>query len=105
MDFHHVLPGVGVGGAHQGEENLVQDVSLGIKEVPQVEAVGLPGGAGAAGAEEPAGDGFGFGAGEAHDADARLSGRRGDGGDGVPRLGPGHSDSELSPWRSFFRMG
>jgi len=105
VNFHHILPGVGMGSPHEGEQNFVEHVTLGIKDVPQVKAVGLPNSAGAARAKNAARDGLGFGAAKPHDADARLSRRRGDGRNGVPRRGPDHGESALSSWKSFFRTG
>ena len=46
VDLHHVLPGVGVGGLHPGEEHFVDDFPLGVDDVSQIEPVGAPGLAG-----------------------------------------------------------
>jgi hypothetical protein len=39
VDFHHVFPGIRLGGPHEGEKDFVKNTPLGVEHVPQVEAV------------------------------------------------------------------
>ena len=105
VDLHHVFPGIGVGGLHPGEEHFVDDLPLGVDDVPQIEPVGAPGLAGSVGAEDAPGDGGRLRAAETDDADARLARGGGNGGNGIGRVRPGHAGPAASSWPSFFLTG
>jgi hypothetical protein len=38
--FHHILSSIGMGGSHEGEENLINDLlRRGVNQIPQIQAV------------------------------------------------------------------
>ena len=39
VDFHHVFPGIGVGRPHKSEHNFIDDFTLGVDDVAQIEPV------------------------------------------------------------------
>ena len=84
VDLHHVFPGVGMGGLHEGEQHLVHHgPGVGVHQMTQVESMALKGLNGFPGPEQPFGDVPGQGPAQADDPDAPLSHRGGYGGNRV----------------------
>ena len=105
VDFHHVFPGIGVGRPHEGKHDFIDDFTLGVIDVAQIEPVGLPRRAGAMGTEEAMGDGEGLGAAQPDDADPRLAQRGADSRNGIGRTGGGHAEPAASSRLAFFLAG
>ena len=105
VDFHHVFPGIGVRRPHEGDHDLIDDFTLGVDDVAQIEPVGLPRGAGTMGMEEAAGDGKGPRAAQPDDADTRLTQGGADSRKGIGRIMRSHAGPAASSRLSFFLAG
>jgi hypothetical protein len=91
MDLDDIFPGIGLGLAHENEQDLIQDgLVIGTDDFSQVKTVRAKGGRSSLPAEDLGGDGLSLGTTEAYNAYAPNSQGRGDGRYGISQPSPVH---------------